>query len=166
MNLVFQIDELNVQLNSLLADYPELADDEQLRADVLEGETNIDEVLERIWKIECESKGMITAIAERQKDLQARKKRFEHRIEVMRGMMLSILKRADLQKREMTEFTVSRRAGSVGVHIDDADAVPRQLCKVSYAPDKTAIKKQLDDGELVPGAILVTGPESVTVRTK
>lgn len=166
MNIVFQIDELTTQLNNLLADHPELADDEQLRADVLEGETSLDEVLERLWQIECESKGMIAAIAERQKDLQARKKRFEHRVEVMRALMLSVLRRADLPKRELTEFTVSRRAGSASVHIDDADAVPRQLCKVSYSPDKTAIKKQLEEGELVPGAILVTGTETVSVRTK
>lgn len=166
MNIVFQLDELTTQLNNLLADYPELSDDEQLRADVLEGETNLDEVLERLWQIECDSKGMIAAISERQKDLQARKKRFEHRIEVMRGLMLSILNRAKLSKRELTEFTVSRRAGLTGVHIEDANAIPRQLCKVTYSPDKTAIRKQLDEGELVPGAILVTGPETVTVRTK
>lgn len=166
MNLVFKIDELTTQLNNLLADYPELADDEQLRADVLEGETSLDEVLERLWQIECDSNGMIAAISERQKDLQARKKRFERRIEVTRSLMLLVLNRADLSKRELTEFTVFKRSGTASVHIDDADAVPRQLCKVTYSPDKTAIKKQLDDGELVPGAILVTGPENVTVRTK
>jgi hypothetical protein len=76
------------------------------------------------------------------------------------------LKRADMSKLELPEFTVSLRAGSVSVHIDDEDAVPRQLCKIKYTPDKTAIRKALDQNEIVPGAMLVTGDEGVTVRTK
>ena len=165
-NITFQIDELSSQLNDLLTEYPELADDEQLRHDVMEGETNLTDVVERLWQIECDAKGMMSAISERQADLAARQTRLADRINAMRRMLLLVMNRAQLPKLELTEITISKRPGSTSVHIDDADAVPKQLCKVSYTPDKTAIKKALEQDEMIPGATLVMGPETISVRTK
>jgi hypothetical protein len=54
----------------------------------------------------------------------------------------------------------------LSVRIDDDAAIPSQLLtvKTTTAPDKAAIKRQIEAGEHVPGAALVRGDDIVTVR--
>jgi len=52
----------------------------------------------------------------------------------------------------------------MSVQIVNEDSVPTQLCKIVRSPDKTAIKKLLEAGEVVPGAQLQRGADGVTVR--
>jgi hypothetical protein len=52
------------------------------------------------------------------------------------------------------------------VEVINADEVPSQLCKTTVTPDKAAIKKQLEAGEAVPGAALVMGAPSISIRVK
>jgi len=52
------------------------------------------------------------------------------------------------------------------VQITDEAAIPSQLCKTTVAPDRSAIKAQLLAGETVPGAMIVTGKDSLSVRVK
>ena len=165
-NLQFKIDDLTTQLNSMLAEYPELADDEQLRADVLEGETDIADVMERIWAVECEAKGFIAGIAERQKDLGKRKARYTHKVEAMRKLMLLVLNRADLPKLELPEFTVSTRKVSPAVVIHDPAAIPFEFGKSTWAPDQKLIKEALQNGDTVEGCHMSNGSISITVRSK
>ena len=44
--------------------------------------------------------------------------------------------------------------------------IPTQLTKVSITPDKTEIKKQLKAGIKIDGAELVTGAQTISIRTK
>ena len=166
MNFQFKIDELTTQLNALLADYPELADDEQLRADVLEGETGITELMERLYSVECEAKGFIAGIAERQSDLGARKKRYQHKVEAMRKLMMLVLSRADLPKLELTEFTVSTRKVAPAVVINDAAAVPFEFGSSTWSPDKKVIKAALEAGDEVPGCYMTNGDVTISIRSK
>ena len=69
-------------------------------------------------------------------------------------------------KVERPLATVSRLKGRLSVHIIDAEAIPSQLCRVVTSPDKTAIKKQLEAGEHVPGAVLEQGAPTISVRVK
>lgn len=166
MNLQFKIDDLTTQLNSLLAEFPELTDDEQLRADVLEGETDIADVMDRLWSVECEAKGFIAGIAERQKDLGERKARYANKVEAMRRLMLLVLNRADLQKMELPEFTVSTLKVPPAVVINDPAEVPFEYGSSKWAPDKNLIKKALEDGTPVEGCHMSNGSISITVRAK
>ena len=166
MNLQFKIDDLTTQLNTLLIEFPELADDEQLRADVLEGETDIAEVMERLWAVECEAKGFIAAITERQSDLAKRKARYANKVEAMRRLMLLVLNRADLPKMELPEFTVSTRKVPPAVVIDDPVSVPFEFGASKWSPDKKLIKEALENGEQVAGCHMSNGSISVTVRAK
>ena len=50
-----EIAMLEQAIDALFAEYPELAEDSALRADVLEGETNLDDVLSRILEREREA---------------------------------------------------------------------------------------------------------------
>lgn len=62
--------------------------------------------------------------------------------------------------------TISLRPGAVSVEILDADAVPAEYktVKQSVSIDKRAIRKAIEDFQDVPGAALVSGAATVTVK--
>ena len=62
--------------------------------------------------------------------------------------------------------TVSGSKASKKVVVVDPHDMPGQLTTVTVRPDMTAIKKQMDAGELVPGCEYQMGNPSVTVRIK
>lgn len=155
---------LLAEVDGLLKAFPELADDDALRADMLEGSTQAFDVLTRLVNIERDADSMAKAIANRISDLQARKARAEKRKEAMRVLMLRIMRGAGLSKASLVEATVSVGKGRDSVEITDEEALPNRYIKVSYTPDKTAIKAALDAGRKVKGAAIKTGEDVVTVR--
>jgi hypothetical protein len=52
------------------------------------------------------------------------------------------------------------------VKVVDEAAVPKQLVTTLVKPDLATIKKQLDQGEYVPGVEVVPGNPGVTMRVK
>lgn len=151
--LAYDVTVLEREFADLVAAYPELAEDEELRTDTIEGETDAYRVLGKIVAIERDANSMALAIGERTKELAARKERYTRRKDAMRALLLRLLKAADLNKVSLPEATVSVSKGRAGVEIVDESE-----------PDKTAIKTALDAGEDVPGAVLREGQPSVTVR--
>jgi len=132
--------------------------------DTLDGETDAGEILDRlIWNAQTDQH-LADSIKEHEASLRARRQRMEARVAAHKAAMLSILDAADVKKAERPCATVSRRSGSMSVQIVDEDSVPTQLCKIVRSPDKTAIKKLLEAGEVVPGAQLQRGADGVTVR--
>lgn len=133
--------------------------------DSLDGETDAGDILDRlIWKTQNDQHH-IDAIKEHEAALKARRQRMEARVAANKTAMLSILDAADVTRAERPCATLTRRNGSPSVVITDEDAVPSQLCQFKKVPDKKAIKAQIDAGEAVPGAQIVTGSDSVTMRS-
>lgn len=151
-------------IDALLAAYPELAEDEDLRRDMLEGSTAAYDVLTRLVNIEREANSMADAIAARVRDLTARRHRAEKRKDAMRGLMLRVMQAAGIKKAPLVEATVSVGKGRDSVEIVDADALPDELVRVERVPDKRAILEKLAANENVPGAALKVGGETLTVR--
>ncbi len=162
--LAADVANLAAEIDALFVAYPDLAEDEQLRADMLEGETNLHAVLERLLTVEREANSLMAAIKQRQDDLSARRQRAERRKDAMRGLMLKLLKAADLQKAPLTEATISVTKGRDSVEITDEALLPVSMLKVVSSPDKTAIKAAMDAGKTVPGAQLKTGEATLSVR--
>lgn len=162
--LAYDVTVLEREFADLVAAYPELAEDEELRADTIEGETDAYRVLGKIVAIERDANSMALAIGERAKELAARKDRYTRRKEAMRALLLRLLKAADLNKVSLPEATVSVGKGRAGVEIVDETLLPDNVIKLKREPDKTVIKAALDAGEDVPGAVLREGQPSVTVR--
>lgn len=162
--LAYDVTVLEREFADLVAAYPELAEDDELRADTIEGETDAYRVLGKIVAIERDANTMLLAIGERAKDLAARKDRYTRRKDAMRALLLRLLKAADLNKVSLPEATVSVGKGRAGVEIVDESLLPDNVVKMKREPDKTAIKAALDAGEDVPGAMLREGQPSVTVR--
>lgn len=159
-----QVANLLAEINSLLSEYPELADDDALRADMLEGSTQAFDVLTRLVGIERDADSMSKAVANRISELQARKARAEKRKEAMRVLMLRIMRGAGLSKASLVEATVSVGKGRDSVDITDEAVLPKAFVKVVKTPDRVAIKAALDAGRKVKGAAIKTGEDVLTVR--
>lgn len=162
--LAYDVTVLEYEFADLISAFPELAEDEDLRADTIEGETDAYRVLGKIVAIERDANSMIAAINERAKELSARKERYNRRKDAMRALLLRLLKAADLSKVSLPEATISIGKGRAGVEIINESLLPDNVVKLKREPDKTAIKAALDAGQEVPGAALKVGNETITVR--
>lgn len=150
---------------ALLAPY---RDDDDLYHDMIEGETDALELLDALLEQIQHDEDMGDVLDRRISEMKARAERFRHRADARKKIALHVLHAAGLKKAELPAATVSIRAGSVSVQITDEADIPTQLMreKITSAPDKTAIKAQIEAGEHVPGAELVRGAETLSVRVK
>jgi hypothetical protein len=153
------------QITSLLLEYPDLADDEVLRADMIEGATEFKDFLARIETVRREADQNARALNGTIHDLKVRKYRMERREEAMRALAMKLLYAADLKKVELTEATYSMRNVPPSVIITDESALPDAACKFKREPDKTAIKSMLEVGA-VPGATMSNGGRTLSIRVK
>ena len=161
--LAYDVTVLEREFADLLAAYPELAEDDTLRADTIEGETDYHAVLARIVAVERDADSMAKAITERARDLAGRKARHERKKEAMRVLLFRLLKAAGLPKVTLPEATVSIGRKAAAVEIIDEDALPDNVVRIVRTPDKTAIKEALALGD-VPGARMGEPGETLTVR--
>jgi hypothetical protein len=154
------------QITGLLLEYPDLADDEVLRADMIEGSTELVEFLRRLERARQDAATHAEALTSNMKDLKARKYRFERREEAMRALALKLLYAADATKPiEFPEATYSMRTVPPSVVITDENALPDAACKFERKPDRTAIKDMLQIGP-VEGACMSNGNKTLAIRTR
>lgn len=152
------------EIESLIAAHPELAEDEILRADTIEGSTDAHAVLATILDAMREADALEDAVAARIAALSERRKRIAARSDVLRDLALRLLHAAGRRKLELAEATLSIRAVAPRVEIDDPALIPPALTRTKTEPDKTAIRAALAAGEAVPGAHLSNGGETLAVR--
>lgn len=166
-----QIDAGMVRFNTLalLQAFPELAEDEELRGDMLSGETRIDEVLTRLvlaWRQREELAAGAKAI---KADLDIREKRNTAAAKKLKDIALTIMETADLNKRELPIATLSVSAGKKRIVVDDLDALPQGAFtlerKALPAKELEALIMAEDAGEF-PGAHIEIGDDYLTVRAK
>jgi hypothetical protein len=155
---------LEREIQSLIAAYPELADDEDLRASMVEGSTEAFDVLARCVAQEAEAKAMSAALAARMDDIKIRVSRFEKRREAMRDLIFRVMSAADLRKAELPEATLSIRPGTAKVIVSNEDDLPDDFFRVTRSVDKAAIRDALKAGKFVPGAELSNGEPSLSIR--
>jgi hypothetical protein len=155
---------LEREIQSLIAAYPELADDEELRASMVEGSTEAFDVLARCVAQEAEAKAMSTALAARMDDIKIRVSRFEKRREAMRDLIFRVMSAANLRKAELPEATLSIRPGTAKVIVSNEDDLPDDFFRVTRSVDKAAIRDAIKAGKFVPGAELSNGEPSLSIR--
>jgi len=157
--------ELHASIDALLAAYPELADDETLRADMFEAETSLYEALEIVVGKAQEARTMKDAIGLRQDALAERKARYERQEEAFRSLIQSLMEKADLTKIVLPEATLSVSMRAPSPIVEDADALPDHCVRLKRSPDMEAIKKALKSGD-VPGVRMSNGKAVLSIRTK
>lgn len=160
---------MRADINLIAAVAAELApyrDDDDTYLDTLDGETDVLDILDAEIAAMQADDALAEAIRAQESALKTRRERIEMRAGAHKRNLLTLLSHASLKKAERPLATVSIRPGSLSVRIVDEADIPTQLMreKVTRAPDKTAIKAQIEAGETVPGAELVRGDDTVSVR--
>ena len=150
----------------LLEDYPELSEDGQLRADMLEGETSLHGLASKLVRIAKEREALANGIGAYINELHDRKRRELQGSDGARKLLKSLLQAAGEDKLTLPEATVSITKPRTKINILDEYALPQGFYVVERKPKSTEIKAALEAGEEIPGAELVLGDEGLMVRTK
>lgn len=167
MNAIYiDAQAVRAKIERLSALYPELAEDESLRIDMFEGETDLHRIIEKALAEELDASMMADALGSRLTALNGRLSRFRRKQEAMRSLIKSLMKSAQVGKVRLTEATVLLTSARSTVGIEDLDAIPQGYFTTTKQADKAAIKAAFDRGEEIPGALLVTGEEGLSIRTK
>lgn len=153
-------------VEALYAAFPELADDEALRADMVEGETDLHRVVERALGHKLEARSMVKAMGERKSDLSERIARWQRRDDAMDLLIKGLMEVSGLPKLVLPEATVSLTKGRDSVEVTDVDELPQGMFSLVRQADKAAIGERLKAGDDIPGAVLKRGEGSISVRTK
>lgn len=161
--LARDVQELTLHIEAVLRDYPELAEDDELRADTLEG-LGLNDLLARLLGSALDAKHFGAAIGERIAELKARQDRFGRKEQAMRGLIFRVMQAAGETKVTLPEGTLSVSKGRDKVEVVDETVLPADYVRTTTAPDKTAIMAAFKAGQVVPGAELRTGEPSLTVR--
>jgi hypothetical protein len=164
-----EADHLRTEIEFLLAQYPELQDDEDLRADMLEGSTQITEILTALNRYREDTRALADGSQARMEELAARKKRLGLRVEFIGKLMQSILGTAQIRKIELAEVTLSMRSNPQTLHVDetiDLNELPEDLIRIKREVDRKKIREALLEGRNVPGCVLTNAPPSLSVRVK
>ena len=164
---MFDVDQLRLAMDALLRDNPTLEDDEVLRADMLEGATNMIEVLERLAGAYAADRDRVLIQTMRINNATDRRARFVRRIEHLRGLMLSIMQAGDLKKLVLPMATLTQRKGQQGIVGEpDVDALPDEFVRTKREADRVAIREALLAGRKVPGLSLSNAPPSLQIKEK
>lgn len=154
------------QIEALKALYPEITEDADLLADVLEGETNLDRVLEKLVYFVRDAETMTAAAKARKDEIAERQKRFERQAESGRKIIQQLMESAHQTKVMLPEATLSITAAREKVEITNVDDLPQGMFKIEKKPIAKAILDSFKAGHPVPGAELVMGDQSLAIRTK
>ena len=150
----------------LLRDNPELDDDEVLRADMIEGQTNAFEFLSHIVRKIGATQAIAAGTTEYIGELQERKARLERREHSLRGLIAKMMNAAAITKAELPEATLSIRAGVPKVIIINEHELPKEFLRIKTEPDKTKIRAALMVHENVPGAALSNSESTLAIHVK
>jgi len=166
MNAPFDLKSVRDQITALMLAYPELADDEVLREDMIEGSTSANEFLSQLIRKIGTTQAIASGTADYIGELQERHARLEQRIHAIRSLIFKVMQAADLKKKELPEATLSIRAGQPKVVIVNEKEIPQDFLRVKTEPDKSRIKAAIGAGEHVPGASLSNGEATLAIITK
>lgn len=164
--LQVDIAAFKAHVSALLEKYPELADDEELRADTFEGETELHPLVKRLIRMVQEAEAMASAIKSIKQDNADRQARYERKSEGARTLLKSLLLASDLDKVTLPEATVTVTKPRTRCVVDDLNELPQGFFETVRKARTSEIKAELEAGREVPGARLELGEEGLMVRTK
>ena len=152
------------EISSLLEAFPQLAEDEGLLKDTLEGNTRFNEVMDRIVTEMKDNETLAEATSVRIGKLRERQTRLVHRSQFYRALMHRLMERAGLKSIALPEAKISVVNTPEKVIVTDESAIPDAFCKITREPNKAAIKNALKSGTYIPGATLSNGGTTIQVR--
>jgi hypothetical protein len=141
-------------------------DDEDTYLDTLEGETDAMEVMSQLIQQRMYAKAFQQASKEMAAQYTERARRMADKEDAVTQVMGHLLDAIGVKKLQHPLATISRTKPRWSVNVVDEAAIPKQLVTTLVKPDLATIKKQLDQGEFVPGVEIVPGNPGVTMRVK
>lgn len=169
-----QPDFIKQQIEALKVLYPELADDEALRVDVIDGETDAIKVIDRLLSAIAEKTGYAKGIALEMQNFVERIARYEHAIKGYKDGIKKIFGAMEVNKLERPLATMYWSKGQPKL-LDTIDGkfdlhshadLPEEFIVTSKELSKTLIRAALLAGEKVPGFTLSNSEPSFNLRNK
>jgi len=160
----FTLNDLEQHIKALIAEFPALQEDEDLRRDTLEGETTLHAIMERLLALSIESRVMADAVTTMIEKNVERRDRLKKRADFYRAFMHRLLQAADIKSLDLPAGKVSISHTPPSVVVNNPDELPDIYIRVKREPDKAALKEALKRGETIPGASLSNGGTTIHVR--
>jgi hypothetical protein len=158
------VEDVITQATALRQEFPQLAEDEELLADTLEGETDLHKLIDKLVAQVRENTAMGEAMAERIGMLRDRQTRVMTRSNFYRGLIHRLLEHTGVKAVPTVEGKVSVVSAPEKVIITDEAAIPKEFMRIKMEPDKSAIKTALKDGKHISGATLSNGGTTIAIR--
>ena len=159
------VDQIRQDISNLLLAYPDLAEDDVLRADMIEAQTRAYDFLGLLEAKRQDALIFVDGIKARIKELRERLERMERRDEALRGAMRKVLEAANLKKVELPGVTIAMRLGTPHVIITDEPSLPEYYVRIKREPNKTLIGAALKAGTTIPGAELSNAEPVLWIKT-
>lgn len=163
-NPILAAEDVAREINALLAEYPQLADDEELMRDTLEGNTRFNEIMDRLLGEMRDNENLAEAAAQRIGKIRERQTRLTHRAQFYRSLMHRLLVLTGLKSVALAEAKISVVNAPDKVVITDESAIIDEYMRITKEPNKTAIKNALKSGKYVAGATLSNGSTTISIR--
>ena len=141
-------------------------DDQDTFLDTLDGETDAMDILGGLLTLREEEKQKEKMNKELAATYKQRAERSNNKQDATNIVIMQLLDAMNEKKIQHAFGTVTITKPKQKVLITDEKQIPTQLLTVKTSPDLTAIKKQLDQGEFVPGCEIQLGNRSISVRIK
>lgn len=141
-----------------------LVDDEQAAADMIEGETSLDEAMSKAVKRIAALETMDTALTLMAEQIGARRSRLKAQGDSLRTAITIALEATHTKRLELPFATVSRRVVPPKAQIITEAEIPSQFWKrADPKVDMRALLAALKEGP-VPGAELSNGSETISIK--
>lgn len=142
-----------------------LEGDAELLLDTIEGQTSLNEALDKLLLTIAESDGLARGALAAAAEIEGRAARFTKRAETARALIEQAMMIAELVKVERPTATLFLSNRAPKVEIAEVADIPAEFWKPGEPRlDKKALAAALKEGRAVPGACLSNAAPSLTVR--
>lgn len=150
----------------LLENYKDvIGDDDEVRADVVEGETDLFETFELIASEIADEQAYIEAIGDQIRRLESRKHRKAEKVQRLKTAASSALEMAGKKKLETAIATLTVKALPAQLIIKNEAEIPASYWRPKDpALDRMALKKALKEKQQIPGAELSNGGQTLQIK--
>ena len=154
----------------LLAEDSDIADDQDLWRDTLDGETDAVDLIRNLIRASIDADLLAEAIRKRQAEISARAERAERRKLAFRAAAMGLMDLAGITRLPEPDFTARVQAGHQSLGPVDLDALPPEFVDtevvVTRRPIKDRLTAALKAGQTIPGAQLRTGSPFIVISRK
>lgn len=158
-------DFVRSQIGRLRAAYPEIEEDAELLAGMIEGETDFERVIDMLLEVYQDRTSLSLAASARAVELRERSARLERNAEAAKDVLRELLIAADKTMVRRPTGTLVLSKGRPKLELD-GDFNAQGYMRVKSEPMKADIIAALAVGGSLPGARLVPSEPTLSVRTK